>query len=368
MSVGRECDSIRFKISEHAMSSLRDAVFSDIILDKSSKSNWLKGVPGAGVSLVRLEDQCPDVDPLQLEEQLAAQMLSYKSRDAIRFQFDGICFRASYVPSDIPKADPSDSSGPYMSWFLRRLPEKTPGLSDLGLPPSSAPIIEYLTHPRAHGLILFAGAQNSGKTTFGSSLVKARLEMFGGHCVTFESPAEMPLRGKHGKAGLCIQTEVDREEDLPAAIRRAHMYAQPNEIFIGEIKAPVAAAETARAALGSNNQLVVATIHGQDIVSALQRLIVMGQEIDGDNFVVNLGATLTAIFHLSLKAFDDGTKKIVINESLLIPFGGDFCTKVRAKLKNKEIDTLPQEMKSLKGLLLNDYGGSVNGFMDWGKE
>ena len=110
-----------------------------------------------------------------------------------------------------------------MSWFLRRLPEKTPSLSDLGLPPSSAPIIEYLTHPRAHGLILFAGAQNSGKTTFGSSLVKARLEMFGGHCVTFESPAEMPLRGKHGKAGLCIQTEVDREEDLPAAIRRAHM-------------------------------------------------------------------------------------------------------------------------------------------------
>lgn len=350
------------------MSSLREKVFSDIILDKSSHSNWLKGVPGAGVSLVRLEDHCPDVDPQKLEEQLAAQMLSYKSRDAIRFQFEGICFRASYVLSDSQKADHSDNSTPYKSWFLRRLPEKTPNLDELGLPAASAHLLDYLKHPRAHGLILFAGAQNSGKTTFGSSLIKTRLELFGGHCVTFESPAEMPLRGKHGKAGLCIQTEVDREEDLPAAIRRAHMYAQPNEIFIGEIKAAVAAAETARAALGSNNQLVVATIHGQDIVSALQRLIVMGQEIDGDNFVVNLSATLTAIFHLSLKSFEDGTKRIVINESLLIPFGGDFCTKVRAKIKNKEIDTLPQEMKSLKGLLLNDYGGEVKEFMDWGKE
>lgn len=353
------------------MSSLNDLIFTDIILDKGSNTNWLKGVPGHGEALVPLESLCPSLDIKLLEEALATQMLAHKEMFVIRFKFEGIYFRASYAPShDISPIEPlarpevaeeGNSPSP-MCWFLRRLPEKVPSLSEIAPP---AHITAYLTSEKAHGLILIAGEQGAGKTTLASSIVKTRLMMYGGHCVTFESPAEMPLRGPHGTAGLCIQTEMDREEDLPQAVRRAHTFAQPDSIYIGEIKTAVAAAETLRAALGSKNQLVIATIHGQDMVSAIQRLLIWGKEIDGDNAAVNLSTTLTAIFHLSLDTVKE-KKQIVFNETLLVPFGGDFCTKVRAKIKNHESDSLGNEVKSLKGILFG-LGGDITPFIDWGK-
>ena len=109
-------------------------------------------------------------------------------------------------------------------WFLRRISETVPGLQTLGLP---SPIVTWLmTREQRKGLVLFSGAQASGKTTSASSYIAERLKQYGGHAVSFETPVEMPLCGPHGEHGVCYQADTE-EENLAQAIERSHLYASP---------------------------------------------------------------------------------------------------------------------------------------------
>lgn len=59
------------------------------------------------------------------------------------------------------------------------------------------------------GLIFICGEMGTGKTSSAASLVKARLEAWGGICVAVEDPPEPFLNGRHG-SGRCIQVPVSR--------------------------------------------------------------------------------------------------------------------------------------------------------------
>ena len=56
----------------------------------------------------------------------------------------------------------------------------------------------------------------------------------------------------------------------------------PDIIYIGEIRNKYAASEALRVSLGSDDQIVVATIHGLDVPAALDRLATFAREIDGE--------------------------------------------------------------------------------------
>lgn len=324
---------------------LKNLHFTDLLLSETGQGR-LRGVPGQGVRMIPLPQDCRE-EAMKMPALLRDAWMQ-QNFPAIRFDYEGVIYRVSRA-TDI---------GFGQCWFLRRMPASVPTLDQLQVPQH---VGDWLTHHAInHGLILFSGSQGAGKTTLASAYIKTRLSLYGGLAVTFESPAEMPLSGFYGDFGQCIQTEVNFEDELPQMIQRAHTFAQPNIIFIGEIKSAVAAMEALRASLGSKEQMVVATIHGTNIISALQRLLLWGKEIDGANAAMNLSLSISSIIQLSLENTDIG-KTLRIPEFLMVPYLGEFSTAVRAKLKSATLSGLDGEINRNKNMIL--HGGGINALL-----
>ncbi|MDR2076400.1 MAG: type IV pilus twitching motility protein PilT [Desulfovibrio sp.] len=303
------------------MNALRQAEFSDLIL--AGDETWfLKGVPGSGPALVAAPPELRGA-LRKLLERVRGRYAQINSAHSIRLVFEEVAFRAA-VYTDVALGD---------VYFMRRLPETVPSLQALKLP---EPVTEWLLRrENSRGLLLFSGAQASGKTTSAGALIAARLEKFGGHAITYEHPVEMPLSGRHGESGFCFQTEIVSEDELASRIERSHRYASPNIVFVGEIRSRHAASEVLRVALGSNQQLVVATIHGLNACAALDRLLTWAREIDGDIARHNLGQSLIGIVHQELsfeKESEDRRARLTVKEFLLLSFDPQ-SEAVRAKLR-----------------------------------
>lgn len=321
--------------------SLQNHPFTDLVISSTGAAS-LRGVPGQGIKMIPIPEDCKK--EVAEMPQLLREAWMQKNIPAIRFEHNGVIYRVSRAP-DIAFGD---------CWFLRRMPAKVPTLENIGIPKH---IGNWLVHEQInHGLTLLSGSQGSGKTTTASALIKTRLQLYGGLAVTFESPAEMPLSGMYGDFGQCIQTELLSENDLPDMIQRSHMFGQPNIIFIGEIKSAVAAMEALRASLGSKEQMVVATIHGTNLMSALQRLLLWGKEIDGNNASINLAQSLSAIIHLSLEN-EGARKKLHVPEFLLVPYQGELSTSVRSKIKAGQLQGLESDINRSKNMILHSGNG-----------
>ena len=120
-----------------------------------------------------------------------------------------------------------------------------------------------------HGILLVTGPTGSGKTTtLYASL--ARIDTAGTNVLTVEDPVEYELAG-------IGQTQVNTKIDLSfAKALRAILRQDPDVIMIGEIRDH----ETAQIAIQASltGHLVLATVHTNDAVSSVTRLIDMGVE------------------------------------------------------------------------------------------
>lgn len=312
---------------------LADMQFSDLLLFPDGSAR-LKGCPGAGPQLVPVPEDCIQ------EVAVLPALLGVHEQAAMRYRHGDITYRVARI---------DDVDGKRI-WFLRRLAEVVPPFESLGLLPVLSSWL--MGREQRQGLILFSGPQASGKTTAASSFVARRLEVYGGHSVTFENPAELPLAGSWGQYGYCFQTEIAGEAELAKEIERAHRYASPDIIFIGEIRTRHAALEALRVSLGSSRQLVVATIHGQDVITALERLVTWARELDGDNAGQNLADALLAVVHLFLESGADGQRCLASPQFLLLPFK-EQSRGIRAKLREGKFHTLTDDMRELKARIAN---------------
>jgi general secretion pathway protein E len=120
-----------------------------------------------------------------------------------------------------------------------------------------------------HGILLVTGPTGSGKTTtLYSSL--ARLDAATTNILTVEDPIEYDLSG-------IGQTQVNPRIDMSfARALRSILRQDPDVIMIGEIRD----IETAQIAVQASltGHLVLATLHTNDSVSAITRLVDMGVE------------------------------------------------------------------------------------------
>ncbi len=300
---------------------LKDLTFSDIIL-VSDGTGYLKGTPDKGQRLVAVPEVYKKSTSL-LEEVVAKFKEAGDPSKSLRIRHLDNAYRAA-IYNDV------DSGAAY---FLRRLPDNVPMLDAVGLP---APLAGWLADA-AHrkGLLLLSGGQGAGKTTTAAALIKTRLALHGGHAVSFENPVEMPLAGPHGDHGRCFQTEINSESELAYHIERAHRYSSPNIIYIGEIRGKFAASEALRVALGSSQQLVVATIHGLNVTAALDRLLTWAKELDGEVACRNLSQTLLGIVQQELFEGESNKESLTLKvpEFLLLPFS-DTSTALRNLLRD----------------------------------
>ncbi|HLU19703.1 MAG TPA: type II secretion system ATPase GspE [Pusillimonas sp.] len=152
-----------------------------------------------------------------------------------------------------------------------RLLDKQAGrleLERLGMAPDVLQGLDSLIR-QPHGIFLVTGPTGSGKTT---TLYAAlgRLDASTTNILTVEDPIEYDLPG-------IGQTQVNPRIDLTFAnALRAILRQDPDVIMIGEIRD----LETAQIAVQASltGHLVLATLHTNDAVSAVTRLIDMGVE------------------------------------------------------------------------------------------
>ena len=153
---------------------------------------------------------------------------------------------------------------------LRLLDKKSAPLelAALGLSPAARARLDHMIR-RPHGILLVTGPTGSGKTTTLYAAL-ARLNSKERNIVTVEDPIEYDMEG-------IGQTQVNAKIGLTFAHSlRSILRQDPDVIMIGEIRDLETAQSAVQASL--TGHLVLATLHTNDAVGAVTRLIDMGIE------------------------------------------------------------------------------------------
>jgi twitching motility protein PilT len=164
---------------------------------------------------------------------------------------------------------------------IRLIPYYVPKINELNLPSS----IEQFAKLN-HGLVLVTGPTGAGKSTTMASLIDYINTNYAKHIITIEDPIEFIFNNKK-----CIISQRQILLDtlsFPDGVRYA-LRQDPDVVFIGEIRDR----ETISAALkaAETGHLVFATIHTNDAVQTINRIINMYDPSDRD-MVRNQLATL----------------------------------------------------------------------------
>jgi len=139
-------------------------------------------------------------------------------------------------------------------------------MSKLGFDPEALAMLEKaILAP--YGMILVTGPTGSGKTTTLYSAL-TRLNSIGTNIMTAEDPIEYNLTGIN-------QAQVKSDIGLTfAALLRSFLRQDPDIIMVGEIRDVETAEIAIKAAL--TGHLVLSTVHTNDAISTVGRLISMG--------------------------------------------------------------------------------------------
>ena len=208
-----------------------------------------KALHGALVSRIKIMAQLD----------IAEKRLPQDGRIALRVAGRPIDIRVSTVPTG------------HGERVVMRLLDKQAGrlqLETLGMDPQVLAKLDGLIR-QPHGIVLVTGPTGSGKTTSLYAAL-ARLDASTSNILTVEDPVEYDLPG-------ISQIQVNAKIDMTFALAlRAILRQDPDIIMIGEIRD----LETAQIAVQASltGHLVLATLHTNDAVSAINRLIDMGVE------------------------------------------------------------------------------------------
>lgn len=142
------------------------------------------------------------------------------------------------------------------------------GLLELGMLPEELALFQRLIR-RPHGILFVTGPTGSGKTT---TLYAALEQLYTKDktFVTIEDPVEFPLEG-------VVQIPVQPKIGLTfAEALRSVLRLDPDVILVGEVRDGETLDTALRAAL--TGHLVLATLHANDALAAVTRLLEMGAE------------------------------------------------------------------------------------------
>ncbi len=166
---------------------------------------------------------------------------------------------------------------------MRLLPQDTKlvGIDELGFPPPIAKIYRRLLDSPG-GLILVVGPTGSGKSTTLYAGLQVLAADTSRKVITVEDPIEYALDGIQ-------QTQVRPEIGFEfATAMRAFVREDPDVILVGEIRDGETALEALRAS--QTGHLVLSTLHCNDTVDAVQRLVDLGMHPN------SIGSELLAVF------------------------------------------------------------------------
>lgn len=185
----------------------------------------------------------------------------------------------------------------YPYFQLRTLHDQVMTMDELGFPKPYVDVLLSRELRNRGGLVLVGGPTGSGKTTTVSSMLVARLKAFGGYALTLEDVLEYSMDGWHGERGLCrqVQVQTNYRDEMRGALR-AFPSNDRSMLLFGEICDDVSAGELLRTAL--DGHLVLTTMHGNDIIAILERLVTLcKREMDISEARSLLSQSLRLVIH-----------------------------------------------------------------------
>ncbi len=191
---------------------------------------------------------------------------------------------------------------------FRIIPYKIRGFEELGLPRQICE--ELCTKPK--GLILVTGATGSGKSTTLSAMVNHINLTRRCHIVTIEDPIEFLHENKNC---LFNQREVGSDTYGFTHALRSVLRQDPDVILIGEMR-DVETIETALV-LAETGHLTFATLHTNDAIQTINRVIDVFPEIKQQQIRTQLSFTLQAVFCQQLLPRAHGGGRVLSSEVLI---------------------------------------------------
>ncbi|MFT6395905.1 MAG: twitching motility protein PilT, partial [Bradymonadia bacterium] len=194
-----------------------------------------------------------------------------------------------------------------MAAALRAIPSEIPDAEALGLPKS---VLELGDRP--HGLLLVVGPTGSGKSTTLACLVNRINNGRSCRIITVEDPIEYT----HESAVATVdQREVHADTQSFAAALKYVLRQDPDVILIGEMRdletihAAITAAET--------GHLVLATLHTNDAVQAIDRVIDVFPPFQQPQVRSQLAAALLGVVSQRLLPRADGRGRVAAFEVMV---------------------------------------------------
>ena len=190
---------------------------------------------------------------------------------------------------------------------FRAIPAKIESIDDLKLPP----ILKTLSQaPR--GLVLVTGPTGSGKSTTLAAMIDFINENAYSHIVTIEDPIEFIHEHKNC---LINQREIGQDSHSFARALKSSLRQDPDVVLLGEMRDY----ETIQSAItiAETGHLVFATLHTNNCVSTINRIIDVFPANQQAQIRVQLGLTLQGILSQILLPSQKGGR-VMAMEIMLI--------------------------------------------------
>ena len=195
-----------------------------------------------------------------------------------------------------------------LSAAFRINPTTPPTIEQLGLPPFIQALSSF-----PNGLVLIAGATGSGKSTTLAAIVDHINRTKNAHIVTLSDPIEYIHKGKQS---MLSQREIGIDASSFANALRVVLREDPDVIVVEEIRDLETIAMALTAAETGN--LVFATLHTNDAVQAIDRIIDVFPPQQQSQIKTQLAMTLQAVVSQMLVRKKDGSGRMAIFETMLV--------------------------------------------------
>ena len=201
---------------------------------------------------------------------------------------------------------------------IRMIPNRIPTFKELKLP-------DQLEHFSKHnnGIILITGQTGSGKSTTIASMLNYINNHFSKHIITIEDPIEFVYEDVN-----CIITQRQLLIDtasFPDGVKYA-LRQDPDVILIGEIRDRETVTSALKAA--ETGHLVLATLHTNDTVQTINRIINFFEPSDRDFVRKQVAETIRGVVSQRLVSTVDGQSRVPACEILTAtPTVKDFIIK-----------------------------------------
>ena len=191
---------------------------------------------------------------------------------------------------------------------LRIVPYEIKPMRDLNLPVKLCE--EICSRPK--GLILVTGTTGSGKSTTLAAMIDHVNRSRNDHIIIVEDPIEFVHRNK---ASLVHQREVGSDTHGFRQALRTALRQDPDVIMVGEIRDQ----ETIAAALtiAETGHLTFATLHTNDVVQTVNRLIDVFPAHQQQQIRTQLSFTVQAVFCQQLVERSDGRGRLLAAEIMI---------------------------------------------------